>query len=57
MKTLESLGGETWFRLGDADLALHVERTQRLKAGQTLSAVIAALGAPRYPRHHPADVR
>ncbi len=45
MKTLESLGGETWFRLGDADLALHVERTQRLKAGQTLSAVIAALAA------------
>ena len=43
MKTLESLGGQTWFRLGDADLALHVERTQRLKAGETLSAVIAAV--------------
>jgi LPPG:FO 2-phospho-L-lactate transferase len=45
MKTLESLGAETWFRLGDADLALHVERTQRLKANQTLSAVIAAVAA------------
>jgi LPPG:FO 2-phospho-L-lactate transferase len=43
MTTLETLGGETWFRLGDADLALHVERTQRLKAGESLSAVIAAV--------------
>ena len=25
MEALESLGGETWFRLGDADLAVHVE--------------------------------
>lgn len=39
METLESLGGDTWFRLGDRDLALHVERTRRLKAGETLSAV------------------
>jgi LPPG:FO 2-phospho-L-lactate transferase len=45
MKTLESLGGETWFRLGDADLALHVERTQRLQSGQSLSTVIAAVAA------------
>jgi LPPG:FO 2-phospho-L-lactate transferase len=43
MKTLETLGGETWFRLGDADLALHVERTRRLHAKETLSAVIAAV--------------
>jgi len=41
MQTLEALGGETWFRLGDADLALHVERTQRLKGGATLSAIAA----------------
>lgn len=41
MTTLESLGGETWFRLGDGDLALHVERTRRLRAGEPLSAVIA----------------
>jgi LPPG:FO 2-phospho-L-lactate transferase len=45
MNTLESLGGQTWFRLGDRDLALHVERTQRLKAGDTLSSVIAAVAA------------
>jgi LPPG:FO 2-phospho-L-lactate transferase len=41
METLESLGGETWFRLGDRDIALHVERTRRLNAGETLSAVTA----------------
>ena len=39
METLGSLGGETWFRLGDRDLAVHVERTRRLRAGETLSAV------------------
>ena len=39
METLAALGGETWFRLGDRDLALHVERTRRLRAGETLSAV------------------
>jgi LPPG:FO 2-phospho-L-lactate transferase len=43
MHTLEALGGATWFRLGDADLALHVERTQRLKGGATLSAIMADL--------------
>ena len=41
METLGALGGETWFRLGDRDLALHVERTRRLRAGETLSAVTA----------------
>jgi LPPG:FO 2-phospho-L-lactate transferase len=39
MAALEQLGGETWFRLGDADLATHVERTRRLNAGDTLSKV------------------
>ena len=39
MAALEELGGETWFRLGDGDLATHVERTRRLKAGETLSAI------------------
>jgi LPPG:FO 2-phospho-L-lactate transferase len=37
------LGGETWFRLGDRDVALHVERTRRLRRGETLSAVTADL--------------
>ena len=37
MAALEQLGGETWFRLGDGDLATHVERTRRLQAGEPLS--------------------
>lgn len=40
MRVLEELGGETWFRLGDGDLALHVERTRRLATGETLSAIM-----------------
>ena len=39
MQALAQLGGETWFRLGDADLATHVERTRRLAAGESLSAI------------------
>jgi LPPG:FO 2-phospho-L-lactate transferase len=41
MDSLGALGGETWFRLGDHDLAAHVERTRRLRAGETLSQVTA----------------
>jgi len=39
MQALAGLGGETWFRLGDGDLATHIERTRRLKAGETLTAI------------------
>lgn len=39
MAATEALGGETWFRLGDRDLAVHVERTRWLRAGETLSDV------------------
>jgi LPPG:FO 2-phospho-L-lactate transferase len=39
MAALESLGGETWFKLGDGDLATHVERTRRLTAGESLSQI------------------
>jgi LPPG:FO 2-phospho-L-lactate transferase len=39
MAALEQTGGETWFRLGDKDLATHVVRTRRLRAGETLTAV------------------
>jgi LPPG:FO 2-phospho-L-lactate transferase len=41
MAALEQLGGATWFRLGDADLASHVERTRRLAEGESLSAIAA----------------
>jgi LPPG:FO 2-phospho-L-lactate transferase len=37
MESLRALGGETWFQLGDRDLALHVQRTGWLRAGKTLS--------------------
>jgi LPPG:FO 2-phospho-L-lactate transferase len=39
MAALRAVGGADWFALGDADLALHVERTHRLAAGETLSTV------------------
>jgi LPPG:FO 2-phospho-L-lactate transferase len=39
MAALAELGDEIWFCLGDRDLATHVERTRRLRAGETLSAV------------------
>lgn len=41
MAALEKLGGETWFKLGDKDLALHVFRTRALAEGRTLSDVTA----------------
>jgi LPPG:FO 2-phospho-L-lactate transferase len=43
MRALEELGGEIWFKLGDGDLAVHVERTRRLRDGQSLSCVTADL--------------
>ena len=39
MAALEALGGETWFRLGDRDLATHIERTRRLRTGESLSQI------------------
>src|SRR6202034_1965248 len=41
METLATLGGEDWFRLGDRDLAVHIERTRRLRQGESLSAITA----------------
>ena len=42
-----SWGGESWFRLGDLDIGLHLVRTQALRAGEPLSSVTtnAAAGA------------
>jgi LPPG:FO 2-phospho-L-lactate transferase len=39
MAALESLGGATWFKLGDGDLATHIERTRRLAAGESLTQI------------------
>jgi|TARA_Y100000310_G_scaffold336689_1_gene421907 LPPG:FO 2-phospho-L-lactate transferase len=43
LDALQSLGGETWFRLGDRDMATHVTRTRLLAEGKTLSQVTAYL--------------
>ena len=43
MEALEQLGAETWFRLGDRDLATHVVRAQLLAAGASLTEVTRIL--------------
>ena len=45
LATVEALGGDAWFRLGDRDLGLHLVRTEALRAGEPLSAVTARLTA------------
>ena len=41
LDSVAALHGETWFRLGDRDLGLHLVRTQALRAGESLSTVTA----------------
>ncbi len=36
---MERLGAEAWFRLGDKDIATHLERTRRLRNGELLSNI------------------
>lgn len=43
MERLGALGEETWFNLGDRDMAMHLARSWRLRAGESLSAVTARL--------------
>ncbi len=43
MEALEALNGESWFRLGDKDIATHLRRTELLNSGKTLSDVTATL--------------
>jgi len=42
MAWLGRLGGPTWFKLGDRDLALHIRRTALLREGRTLTEVADA---------------
>ena len=51
IETLRELGGESWFNLGDRDLAVHVLRTERLRAGMSLLDVTRALNAALGTRH------
>jgi LPPG:FO 2-phospho-L-lactate transferase len=39
IENLSKLGGPDWFHLGDQDLGTHLERTRRLKGGETLSQI------------------
>jgi LPPG:FO 2-phospho-L-lactate transferase len=43
LERLELLGAPAWFRLGDRDLALHIERTRRLRAGERKTDVTLEL--------------
>ncbi|MDG2277337.1 MAG: 2-phospho-L-lactate transferase CofD family protein [Pseudomonadales bacterium] len=43
IESLEALGGESWFRLGDKDMALHTQRTQLLNSGASLSDATASI--------------
>ena len=43
MKSLDFLGGATWFQLGDKDLGTHLFRTNRLSEGGSLTEVTAEI--------------
>ena len=45
LATMAAHGADTWFSLGDRDLATHLTRTRALRDGQPLSAVTARLAA------------
>lgn len=45
LEALESLGGDSWFRLGDRDLATHIQRSGMLNAGLSLSEVTHSLSS------------
>ncbi len=51
LANLKRLGASDWFNLGDQDLATHLERTRRLKAGQPLSRITRDLCAAWGVRH------
>jgi LPPG:FO 2-phospho-L-lactate transferase len=52
MEELGQLGGASWFRLGDRDLATHLYRSQRLSEGATKTQVTAELC-----KHHGLAIR
>jgi len=41
LASVSKLGGAGWFRVGDRDLGTHLERTRRLRGGETLSQITA----------------
>ena len=49
---LGAIGGETWFRLGDLDIATHLLRSDCLRRGESLSTVTKKLCAGFGVQHH-----
>ena len=47
LEALRALGGESWFSIGDIDLATHLFRTERMREGSTLAEATAALALAR----------
>ena len=56
ISTLEELGEDAWFRLGDRDLALHIIRTQKLARGESIQQVTDELSAALGIRHRIAPM-
>jgi LPPG:FO 2-phospho-L-lactate transferase len=56
LATVEELGGEAWFQLGDRDIGLHLVRTEALGNGEPLSAITSRLSVALHmgPRLLPA---
>ena len=52
LTALKELGGDTWFQLGDKDLALHLHRTNMLNKGKTLTEATEAI-ATKLGIQHP----
>ncbi len=52
LEMLARYGAETWFRLGDKDLATHIRRKQLLDCGRTLSEVTGELCRNLGVSHH-----
>lgn len=45
LEAIAAYGRNPWFKLGDRDFATHILRTERLRAGATLTEVMAELAA------------
>ena len=52
LTALKNLDGETWFQLGDKDLATHIQRTELINSGNSLSEatykLCKSLGLPKF---------
>jgi len=56
MDAMQQLGGDTWFRLGDKDLAVHMRRTQLLQQGATLTQATAEITTALGIQHNVAPM-